>query len=226
MRRPAIDFIFMFTRADETVEDCLEVFETVARAGVKHMGFKDVGASFETLVELNRRIKAAGAVSYLEVVSTTRESCLESARVARRLGVDRMMGGTDVRAILEVLDGSGIGYLPFPGRPLGHPTALAGRPGEVAADCRRFEALGCAGVDLLAYRATEADPLELVKAARRATKGTLVVAGSIGTPQRIRALAEAGADAFTVGTAAFDGSFSPRKGALGSQLAAILEAAA
>lgn len=226
MRRPAIDFIFMFTRADETVEDCLEVFETVARAGVRHMGFKDIGASFETLVELNRRIKAAGAVSYLEVVSTTRESCLESARIARRLGVDRMMGGTDVRAILDVLDGSGIAYLPFPGRPLGHPTALAGRPGEVAADCRRFEALGCAGVDLLAYRATEADPLELVKAARRATRGLLVVAGSIGTPQRIRALAEAGADAFTIGSAAFDGSFSPRKGGLGSQLAAILEAAA
>jgi len=226
MTRPAIDFIFMFTRADETVEDCLAVFETAARVGVKHMGFKDIGVPFDVLVELNRRIKEAGAVSYLEVVSSTKEACLESARAARRIGVDRVMGGTEAKGILEILAGSGIEYLPFPGRPVGHPTALGGRPCDVEDDCRRFEALGCAGVDLLAYRATEADPLELVKAARGATKGTLVVAGSIDTPARIRALAEAGADAFTIGSAAFDGSFSPRKGALASQLADILAAAA
>ena len=193
LSRPAIDFIFMFTRADQTVEDCLEVFETVARAGVKHMGFKDIGVDYDTLVALNRRIKDAGAVSYLEVVSATKEACLESARAARRIGVDRVMGG---------------------------------KPDDVEEDCRRFEAMGCAGVDLLAYRATEADPLELVKAARRATRGSLVVAGSIDTPERIRALAEAGANAFTIGSAAFDGSFSPRKGALASQLEDILEAAA
>jgi 2,4-dienoyl-CoA reductase-like NADH-dependent reductase (Old Yellow Enzyme family) len=224
--RPAIDFIFMFTRADQTVEDCLEVFETVARAGVKHMGFKDIGVDYDTLVALNRRIKDAGAVSYLEVVSATKEACLESARAARRIGVDRVMGGTEAKEILEILDGSGIAYLPFPGKPVGHPTELGGLPPDVEADCRRFEAMGCAGVDLLAYRATEADPLELVKAARRATKGSLVVAGSIDTPERIRALAEAGANAFTIGSAAFDGSFSPRKGALASQLEDILEAAA
>ncbi|MGF1593326.1 MAG: hypothetical protein ACFCUW_08615 [Kiloniellaceae bacterium] len=216
----------MFTRADQTVEDCLEVFETVARVGVKHMGFKDIGVDFDTLVALNRRIKEAGAVSYLEVVASTKEACLESARAARRIGVDRVMGGTEAKEILEILDGSGIEYLPFPGRPVGHPTALGGRVCDVEADCRRFEAMGCAGVDLLAYRATESEPLELVKAARRATKGTLVVAGSIDTPERIRALAEAGANAFTIGSAAFDGSFNPRKGALASQLEDILEATA
>lgn len=225
MARP-MDFIFMFTRADETVEDCLEVFGAAARAGVRHMGFKDVGVPFDVLVELNRRIKAAGAVSYLELVSSTREACLASARAARRLGVHRVMGGTEAPEILEILAGSGIDYLPFPGRPSGHPTALGGQPGDVEDDCRRFEALGCAGVDLLAYRATEADPLELVRAARRATRGTLVVAGSIDSPGRVRALAAAGANAFTIGSAVFDGSFSPRKGALASQLAAILGAAA
>src|SRR3546814_11345514 len=65
MSRPAIDFIFMFTRADETVQDCLAVLETAVRAGVKHMGFKDIGVPFETLVELTRRITEAGAVSNL-----------------------------------------------------------------------------------------------------------------------------------------------------------------
>ena len=39
-------------------------------------------------------------------------------------------------------------------------------------------------------------------------------------------MADAGANAFTIGSAAFDGSFSPRKGALASQLQDILAAAA
>jgi hypothetical protein len=219
-----IDFIFMFTRQDQTVEDCLETLEAIKPAGVRHLGFKDVGVDGETLRELNHRIKAIGATSYMEVVSTTPEACLASARTARAIGVDRLLGGTDAEAILKILDGSGIDYLPFPGRPEGHPTKLGGTPESVARDCSRFGLLGCAGVDLLAYRAIEADPLDLVRAARGATDGYLVVAGSVDSPQRIADLAAAGADAFTIGSAAFDGSFSPRKGLLVSQLKDILAA--
>ena len=219
-----IDFIFMFTRQDQTVEDCLATFEAIKDVGVAHLGFKDVGVERETLRELNRRIKASGAVSYMEVVSTTSEDCLNSARVAVDIGVDPLLGGTQVEEILTLLQGSGIEYLPFPGRPEGHPTRLGGTPQTVADDCRRFAALGCAGIDLLAYRATEADPLDLVRAARGATEGTLVVAGSVDSPARIEALAAAGADAFTIGSAAFDGSFAPRKGLRASQLSDILAA--
>ncbi len=214
----------MFTRDDQTVEDCLEVFDLIAETGVLHMGFKDVGVERRTLAALNDRIKTLGGTSYMEVVSTTEEACLQSARTAREIGVDRLLGGTAVEAILAVLAGSGIAYFPFPGRPEGHPTRLGGSAAEVAADCRRMEALGCAGVDLLAYRAVEAEPMELVRAARDALSGELIVAGSIDTPKRIQALAVAGVDAFTIGTAAFDGSFSPRKGALTSQLRDILAA--
>ena len=110
------------------------------------------------------------------------------------------------------------------GRPTGHPTTLGGTPQQVADDCRRFLDRGCAGVDLLAYRATEADPLELVRAARRGTPGYLLVAGSVGNAAQIQALKQAGADAFTIGSAAFDGSFSPLVGSLRSQLRAILDA--
>ena len=38
-----IDFIFMLTRQDQTVIDCLETFVEVRSAGVGHVGFKDVG---------------------------------------------------------------------------------------------------------------------------------------------------------------------------------------
>ena len=62
------------------------------------------------------------------------------------------------------------------------------------------------------------------RAAREATAGWLVVAGSVISPGRIRELRDAGADAFTIGSAAFDGSFSPRKGALNSQIQDIMAA--
>jgi hypothetical protein len=219
-----MDFVFMLTRSDQTVVDCLDVLDELAPLGLKHIGFKDVGVSPAVLGELQRRIKAAGAISYMEVVSTSPEACLRSARVARDIGIDRLLGGTQVDEVLEILAGSAVQYHPFPGKPFGHPTKLGGNAQDVEDDCRRFAAKGCAGVDLLAYRATEADPLELVRAARRGTSGYLLVAGSVNRAEQIHALRDAGADAFTVGSAAFDGSYSTNKGSLRSQLRDILDA--
>ena len=214
----------MLTRADQTVPDCLEVLDDIRPLGLTHIGFKDVGVTPEVLAELARRIKDAGATSYMEVVSTSREACLRSAQVARDIGIDRLLGGTQVEEVLAILAGSAVRYLPFPGRPFEHPTKLAGTPAQVEDDCRRFQAMGCAGVDLLAYRATEADPLDLVRAARRGTDGILLVAGSVQRPDQIRDLTAVGADAFTIGSAAFDGSYAPRMGSLRSQLRAVLDA--
>jgi hypothetical protein len=221
-----MEFIFMLTRSDETVLDCLEVWSTIDDLGLGHAGFKDVGVDLGTLGELNRRMQSAGVTTYLEVVSTSVEDCLRSARVGIDIGVDRLMGGTQVAEILPLLDGTGIDYLPFPGLPIGHPTLLGGSPELVEQQCKEFEAAGCGGVDLLAYRAIDADPLELVHAARRGTSGTLVVAGSVATSEQIDALRRAGVDAYTIGSAVFDGSFSPRKGHLVSQLRDVLEATA
>ncbi len=222
-----MDFIFMLTRQDQTVEDCLEVLDAIAPVALAHVGFKDVGVDAATLRTLNERIKANGATSYMEVVSTTPESSLRSARVAAEIGVDRLLGGTEVAAVMDIIRGTGIDYYPFPGEPIGHPTVLGGTPERIAEDCRRFVDSGCAGADLLAYRATEAEPLALVRAARAALgEAGLIVAGSVDSPLRVRALAEAGADAFTIGSAVFDGSFSPRKGAITSQLRDALAACA
>jgi hypothetical protein len=215
-----MDFVFMLTRADRTVVDALDVLDDIREVGLRHIGFKDVGASPEQVAALHRRIKELGATSYMEVVSTTSEAVLASARVARDVGIDRLLGGRgdDVAPVLALLAGSPVRYLPFPGRPFDHPTRLGGSADDVERDCRRFAELGCEGVDLLAYRATEADPLELVRAARREIRGLLLVAGSVARPEQIHALADAGADAFTIGSAALDGSFSARKGSLRSQL--------
>jgi len=212
----------MLTRQDQTISDCLELFRQVRGAGLKHVGFKDVGVAPSVLAKLNEAIRASGAQSYMEVVSTTAETCLTSARMAVALDVDCLMGGTDVPALQEIVADSKIRLFPFPGFPRGHPTKLAGTPEDVETHCRGFVAKDCAGADLLAYRATEADPLALIRAARKGL-GTkrLIVAGSISSRSQVRAIAEAGADAFTIGSAVFDGSYAPSMGAIASQLEAV-----
>lgn len=214
----------MLTRHDRTVEDCLAVMESVAQIGLKHVGFKDVGVDRRVLGALVERIRAAGAASYLELVGTDAASCVDAAGWARDAGVTCVLGGIAAADIGGAVRGSKTEYFPFVGRPQGHPTRLAGTADEVMADCRAQRDAGHPGVDLLAYRAVDAEPLSLLHAAREATDGRIIVAGDVNSPQRVAAIADAGADAFTVGTAAFDGSFSPRKGALTSQLQDIVSA--
>ena len=214
----------MLTRGDKTVEDCLVVLDEILPVGLKHIGFKDVGVDFNVLVKLTERIRASGATSYMEVVSETPEACLRSAEAARKLGIDRLLGGTEVGAIQGILAGTHTTYYPFPGFPVGHPTKLGGRPADVMAHCQSFMSQGCGGADLLAYRATDADPLDLIRAARTGlgAQGYLIVAGSITSQRRIAEVAAAGADAFTIGTAVFDGSYSARKGSILSQLGDVI----
>lgn len=217
-----MDFIFMLTRDDRTVEDCLDLCEIIRPLGLKHIGFKDIGVEFATLRRLTRQIRELGASTYMEVVSTTLAACLASARIAVELGVDNLLGGTQIDATLDLICGSGIRYYPFPGSPVGHPTRLGGTAAEVETQCREFVTKGCAGADLLAYRATDDDPLRLVDAARRGLgSGRLIVAGSIDSTARIVNIARSGADACTVGSAVFNGTYSPTKGSILSQLADI-----
>jgi len=219
-----MDFIMMLTRNDRTVDDADEVVESVIEWGVKHIGFKDVGVPVPLMQSVVRKIRDAGAIAYLEVVSTTPEAVVTSLKAGKDLGVDRILGGTNVEVAKSILGDLG-GYYPFPGKPVGHPTKLGGSAALIAEHSKTARGLGCGGVDLLAYRATEADPLDLVRAARGAMNGGhLIIAGSVKSRDQIHALAAAGADAFTIGSAAFDGSFSPSKGSLRSQIGDILEA--
>jgi hypothetical protein len=219
-----VDFIFMLTRDDRTVDDALDLLALIRPVGLKHIGFKDVGADPASLTAMVDAIHESGATSYMEVVSTTAGECVRSATIARDLGVQRLLGGTQVDTILPLLEGSGTTYFPFPGKPIGHPTILGGQPSDVEADCRQFMEAGCAGCDLLAYRASEADPIDLVRAARKGLgpDAHLIVAGAVSHFQQICDLKTAGADAFTIGTAVFDGSYSPRKGSILSQLNDVL----
>jgi hypothetical protein len=219
-----MDFVFMLTRNDATVDNALDLVEIARSLRLRHIGFKDIGADAPMLRRLTAAIREAGASPWMEIVSTAREAELRGVELGRDLGVDRLLGGVHVEEALRILDGSTTRYLPFAGMPSGHPTRLGGAAPLVEAQCRAFAAKGCAGVDILAYRATEAEPLELVAACRRGLldQGAVVVAGSINSPERVAAVRAAGADAFTIGAAAIDGSYAPGAGPLAAQLKAVL----
>jgi len=219
-------FVFMLTRHDRTIADAFERLEEALDAGVRHIGFKDVGLPMSDLVKLADRIHAAGGRAYLEVVSLDAASEVASAQSAVALGVDVLMGGTRPSAVLPIIAGSGIEYFPFPGQIVGHPSRLAGTVSDIVASAQALAAMdGVDGLDLLAYRFS-GDVEDLIAQVRAAVAKPLMVAGSIDRPERIQAVVSAGAWGFTVGTAALDGCFHPERAALAAQLAAIADYAA
>jgi hypothetical protein len=220
-----LDFIFMLTRDDKTVGDALVRVPEVLAAGVKHIGFKDIGLDLSVLKELSGVIRDGGATLYLEVVSLDREREIASAEVAVTLGVDWLLGGTRPDDVLPVIAGTAIRYAPFPGHIVGHPSRLDGTVDEIVASARDLAGRGgIAGLDLLAYRSPHGPAL--ISAVPAAVGVPVIVAGSIDSEARIAEVADGGAAAFTVGTAAFDGAFAAQRPGLTGQCEAILEAAA
>lgn len=200
------EFIFMLTHNDRTVDNALEVLEQVKSTGLRHIGFKDVGATADKQRELTKAAHAAGLTVYLEVVSVDKDDELASIDAAIAAGVDWVVGGKFAVEAVEKLAGTGIKFAPFPGRIVGHPSALEGTIEEIAAHAAELTDLaGVAGVDLLAYRHTTVDALELTAAVVKAVRGPVIAAGSVTSQAQIEGLAAAGAWGFTIGGAIFDG---------------------
>ena len=203
-----LEFIFMLTKDDVTVEDALEVYEEVRDAGLHYVGFKDVGLSIAQLKELTDTIHNGGQEVMLEVVSERKEDELRSARAAVELGVNYLLGGSHAQEVTEILDGTDIRYCPFPGRVVGHPSQLRGNVEEIVESARRLSAMDSVlGLDLLAYR-FDGDVGALVQAVVEAVEVPVIAAGSVDNERKIRSLADSGVWAFTVGSAIFEGKFA------------------
>lgn len=220
------DFIFMLTRADRTVPDAMQRLTEAVSAGVRHIGFKDVGLPLADLRLLAAAIRKSTATLYLEVVSLDAASEEASARAAVELGVDVLMGGTRPDVVLPVIAGTKIRYRPFAGKIVGHPSVLEGTVESIVDSAVALTACdGVDGLDLLAYRFAGDVPELMRRVVAAVAPKPVVMAGSIDGPERIRTVADAGAAGFTVGTAALDGVFPARSKALGDQLAYILDRA-
>ncbi len=215
-------FIFMLTREDVTVPNALEVAKGISGSRVEFVGFKDIGLRREEYRELVRILRDGGKKVFLEVVSSSKESALSSAEMAKELGVDYLIGGTYFDETMRAIEGSGIKHFPYVGKVYGHPCILGGTVEEIVEDAKAKEAGGADGLNLLAYR-YGGDPAALMRAVIGAVDIPVLVAGSINSLERVREVAELGAWAFTIGGAIFEGKFSPDR-AIGAQVEAVLAA--
>jgi hypothetical protein len=225
-----IEFIFMLTHNDSTVENAVHVIDDLRGCGLRYIGFKDVGASAELLRETTAIAHELELEVMLEIVTTSGDDEARSLENALAIGVDWVLGGTHPERGVEILAGGGVRYCPFPGIVEGHPSVLKGSPEEIAEHARELTATpGIHGVDLLAYRHVAADPLALTRAVVDATSGPVIVAGSIATLEQIEQLDRAGAWGFTIGGAIFEGRLpgGPSvRGQIENVLAAVDPAAA
>jgi 4-hydroxythreonine-4-phosphate dehydrogenase len=174
------DFVFMLTRGDVTIADARERLPQVLAAGVRHIGFKDVGLPHAEMAELAAEIRAAGAALYLEMVSLDAEAEAAGARSAVELGVDVLMGGVRPDVVEPIIAGAPIRYFPFPGEIRGHPSKLVGDVESIAASANALTARnGVHGLDLLAYRFDGDVPALMRAVCARSSGKPVIVAGSI-----------------------------------------------
>jgi hypothetical protein len=221
-----IEFVFMLTHHDATVDGAAQVLESLRGSGLRYVGFKDVGQPAPTLKALCDDAHEQGLEVMLEVVSTSAEDERRSLAAALEIGVDWVLGGTDVEAGLAALEGSDVRYCPFPGRVTGHPSVLGGTIAEIADHAAALtDRDGVYGVDLLAYRHISEDPVALTRAVVEAASGPVIAAGSVASLQQIRDLDEAGAWGFTIGGAIFEDRLPGGPGVPG-QVKAVLDALA
>ncbi len=206
-----IKLIVMLTHNDQTVTDAIEIFDACKDLPVQHWGFKNIGLPVPQMKRLVADMKAAGKTTYLEVVTYTEEECLSAAKLAMECEFDCLMGTLYFPSVGELVKGK-IQYFPFCGKVWDNPSKLGGSIDEIIADAKRLQALGCDGTDLLAYRHVE-DPVALLKRFTKEVAFPTVVAGSIGSFERIDFMKELHPAGFTMGSALFtknfvkDGSF-------------------
>jgi hypothetical protein len=220
-----IEFIFMLTHHDATVDGAPEVLAGLRHSGLRYVGFKDIGQPPAVLRELTQAAHEDGMEVMLEVVSIAAEDELRSLHAGIQIGVDWVLGGSHADAGAAILAGTDIRYCPFPGVVAGHPSVLTGDIDAIAADAARLTASqGVHGVDLLAYRHEHADPIELTRAVVDASTGPVIAAGSVATIEQIAELEDAGAWGFTIGGAIFEQRL-PGGPTPAGQVSAVLEAA-
>ncbi len=204
-----INFVFMLTHSDSTIDDALDYIGVLPGTGLRYLGFKDVGATPERQAAIAGAARDAGFETMLEVVSVSKDAEVDSVHAALAAGVDWVLGGTHPEAVLPLLEGSAIRYCPFPGRVVGHPSVLEGTIDEIAEGAGALTAMpGVFGLDLLAYRHATADVAELTRRVVASSKGPVIAAGSVVDDAQISTLASAGAWGFTIGSAIFDGLFA------------------
>ena len=200
-----MELIVMLTHNDQTVKDAIEIFDSCKDLPVQHWGFKNIGLPVPQMKQLVANMKAAGKTTYLEVVTYNEEDCLAAAKLAIECEFDCLMGTLYFPSVGELVKGK-IEYFPFCGKVWDNPSKLGGSIDEIIADANRLKVLGCNGTDILAYRHVD-DPVALLKRFIKEVDFPTVVAGSIGSFERIDFMKELSPYGITMGSALFTKNF-------------------
>ena len=201
------ELIVMLTHNDKTVENAIEVFESAKDAPAKFWGFKEIGIPEDQMIDLVKRMKAAGKTTFLEVVDYTEAGCVAGAECCVRCGFDILMGTMYFDSVREICEKAGIKYMPFVGKISGRPSILEGDIQEIIDEANNLvDTKGIKGFDLLGYRYT-GDAVKLNAEFVKNVRGDVCLAGSVQSYKRLDEVKATGAWAFTIGGAFFENKF-------------------
>jgi len=214
--------IVMLTHNDVTVKNTKELFEGNRDLPVVHWGFKDVGLEPEKMKELCRMMKAAGKTTYLEVVTYSEEECMRGAKLAVECGFDCLLGTIFYESVAAYVKTTNLKYYPFVGKVSQSPSILEGSCDYMLEQTKKYQEAGACGVDLLGYRYVEGDPNVLSAAYIKAGSLPTVLAGSIGSEERMLLVKQMDPAYFTMGSALFTKNFV-KDGSFRDNLKAVVE---
>lgn len=214
--------IVMLTHNDVTVSDAKKVFLENKDLPVDNWGFKDVGLEPAAMKELCGLMKQAGKTTFLEVVTYSEEECMRGARLAVECGFDCLLGTVFYESVAEYVKTTNLKYYPFVGKVSQSPSILEGSVDLMLEQTRQYISKGACGVDLLGYRYVDGDPNVLSAAYIKASGIPVVLAGSIGSQERIKLVRQMDPEYFTMGSALFTQNFV-KGGSFRDNLNAIVE---
>ena len=148
----------MLTHDDVTVKGAHEFFYFCKDLPVKKWGFKDVGLPPIDMKSLTSEMKNAGKETFLEVVSYTKETCLDGAKLAADCGFDYLLGTICYKEVIEYIRSTNLKYFPFVGNVSESPSVLESTLEEMLAQEQEYSRLGVSGTDFLGYRYKGGDP--------------------------------------------------------------------
>ncbi len=203
----SIKLIAFLTWDDQTVGNALEVFEESKMAPTNCWGFKDTGIEEEKAVQLLKKMKEAGKITFLESLVEKEQECLKATQFAIANKFDYLIGMAYYDSVNDILQDKPIKYFPTCGKRSGIPRMLHGTIDEVIADAKRIQQTGVDGLCLSAYRFTGGDPETLAQRFINELDVPVLITGSINSNKRLDAVKRLRPWGFTIGSAFFKHDF-------------------
>lgn len=197
--------VVMLTQNDVTVKNAKEIFLKAKDAPCRYWGFKEVGLPPEEMKDLVQCMKAAGKMTFLEIVGKTEEECLEPVKLAAECGFDAVTGTVYYDSILEVIKKNHILYMPFIGER--YTLNMSGPIDELIEEAKILSKKeGVAGINIAAFR-YDGDVEKMVFAVKEAIDKPICCVGSINSYERLDKIKAFQPLYFTIGSAFFEKKF-------------------